>query len=71
MARSMTQSVLLGPDQTGEPSVPGEPSEQACRHGTFNGKAAEASKYTFAPCILPKGHTGDCDAGDELPDEDG
>jgi hypothetical protein len=37
-----------------------------CGKGTFNGKAAEASKYEFAPCILAVGHGGPCDAGDDV-----
>lgn len=43
-----------------------------CGKGTFNGPAAEASQYAFAPCILPAGHPNvgsDCDSGpvDEPP----
>lgn len=34
-----------------------------CRRGTYNGAAAEASPYEFAPCIREQGHTGPCDSG--------
>jgi hypothetical protein len=34
-----------------------------CGRGTFNGAAAEASKYGFAPCTLAKGHSPPCDSG--------
>lgn len=36
-----------------------------CGLGTFNGKAAEASKYSFAPCTKPLLHSGPCDSGPE------
>jgi hypothetical protein len=34
-----------------------------CGKGTFNGAAAQASKYEFAPCVKPVGHSGPCDSG--------
>ena len=34
-----------------------------CGKGTFNGAAAETSRYGFAPCVLHAGHSGPCDAG--------
>jgi hypothetical protein len=42
-----------------------------CGKGTFNGAAAQASKYGFAGCILPVGHAPPCDSGpvdDEQPE---
>jgi hypothetical protein len=37
-----------------------------CGKGTFNGAAAEASKYGFAPCVRPYDHPNlgaGCDSG--------
>jgi hypothetical protein len=34
-----------------------------CGRGTFNGEAAKAAKYEFAPCVLPKDHSPPCDSG--------
>lgn len=40
-------------------------TDDICGKGTFNGAAARASKYEFAPCIRHVGHSGPCDSGDE------
>jgi hypothetical protein len=37
-----------------------------CPKGTFNGPAAEASPFGFAPCALELGHTGDCESSEAL-----
>lgn len=37
-----------------------------CQRGTFNGAAAEASRFGFAPCVLPFDHPRvgpGCDSG--------
>lgn len=39
-----------------------------CNKGTFNGPAAAAAKYQFAPCVKPLGHSGPCDSGPEEPE---
>ena len=36
---------------------------ETCGKGTYNGKAAEASQFGFASCVLPKDHRGPCDSG--------
>lgn len=39
------------------------PTIPPCGKGTFNGAAAEASKYLFASCVLPMDHAPPCDSG--------
>lgn len=34
-----------------------------CGKGTYNGAAAQAARYEFAPCILEPGHPKECDSG--------
>lgn len=43
------------------------PAIPMCGKGTFNGAAAEASKYGFAPCVLSREHAPPCDSGPDTP----